>query len=278
MQGRCLQRLQGGQRHEGLGRHGLGSGHGNATRDLQSLGQASSRIRGPSLVYSRIRDQCQASADHQKRGSAGRHREPSIGPPKPPTRRDAGAPGESPHGNACNTTSFGLPPPRTPWSETPRETSSPPQNETHTSLWPCPRLEHLLEGVGLPLPPKEYRRLLKTVHTKTVATTTQSYPPSGVLGTRPPPVNVREEKTLPRRTRRTLSQLRSGYSQHLLSYRARLEPEQGSSCPLCHTAPHTTAHLFQCPTNPTNLPLTALWTNPVEAARFIDLAGVHPTM
>ena len=53
-------------------------------------------------------------------------------------RRDAGAPGESPHGNACNTTSLGLPPPRTPWSETPRETSSPPQNETRTSLCPCP--------------------------------------------------------------------------------------------------------------------------------------------
>ena len=142
----------------------------------------------------------------------------------------------------------------------------------------APRLEHLLEGVDLPLPTKEYRRLLKTVHTETVATTTQSYPPSGVLGTRPPPVNVREEKTLPRRTRRTLSQLRSGYSQHLLSYRARLEPDQKSSCPLCHTARHTTAHLFQGPTNPTNLPLTALWTNPVEAARFIDLAGVHPIM
>ena len=138
LQGRCLQRLQGGQRHEGLGRHGLGSGHGNATRDFQSPGQASSRIRGPSLVYSRIRDQCQAPADHPKHGSAGRHREPSNGPPKPPTRRDAGAPGESPHGNACNTTSLGLPPPRTPWSETPRETSSPPQNETHTSLCPCP--------------------------------------------------------------------------------------------------------------------------------------------
>ena len=101
----------------------------------------------------------------------------------------------------------------------------------------APRLEHILEGVDRPLPTKEYRRLLKTVHTETVATTTQSYPPSGVLGTGPPPVNVREEKTLPRRTRRTLSQLRSGYSQHLLSYRARLEPDQGSSCPICHTAP-----------------------------------------
>ena len=232
----------------------------------------------PSLVYSRIRDQCQASADHPKRGSAGRHQEPYNGPPKPPTRRDAGAPGESPHGNACNTTSLGLPPPRTPWSETPRETSSPRKMKPTLVSAHAPRLEHLLEGVDLPLPTKEYRRLLKTVHTETVTTTTQSYPPSGVLGTRPPPVNVREEKTLPRRTRRTLSQLRSGYSQHLLSYRARLEPDQGSSCPLCHTAPHMTAHLLQCPTNPTDLPLTALWTNPVEAARFIDLAGVHPTM
>ena len=61
-----------------------------------------------------------------------------MAPPKPPTRRDACSPGESPHGNACNTTSLGLPPPRTPWSETPRETSSPPQNETRTSLCPCP--------------------------------------------------------------------------------------------------------------------------------------------
>ena len=123
----AVQRLQGGQRHEGLGRHGLGTGHGNATRDFQSPGQASSRIRGPSLVYSRIRDQCQASADHPKRGSAGRHREPSYGPPQSHLHEETQVlPGESPHGNACNTTSLGLPPPRTPWSETPRETSSPP--------------------------------------------------------------------------------------------------------------------------------------------------------
>ena len=87
---------------------------------------------------------------------------------------------------ACNTTSLSLPPSRTPRSETPRETSSPRKMKPTLVSAHAPRLEHLLEGVDLPLPTKEYRRLLKTVHTETVATTTQSYPPSGVLGTRPP--------------------------------------------------------------------------------------------
>ena len=131
-----------------------------------------------------------------------------------------------------------------------------------------PRLEHLLEGVDLPLPTKEYRRLLKTVHTETVATTTQSYPPSGVLGTRPPPVHFREEKTLPRRTRRTLSQLRSGYSQHLLSYRARLEPDQESSCPLCHTSPTRLPTCSSAPQTPLTSPSLTFgqtrWKPPVS--------------
>ena len=80
------------------------------------------------------------------------------------------------------------------------------------------------------------------------------------------------EKNLPRATRATLSQLRSGYSNYLNSYKARINPAIQDLCPLCNAHSHTTRHIFECPANRTNMTTRDLWNKPSEAARFLNLA------
>ena len=94
--------------------------------------------------------------------------------------------------------------------------------------------------------------------------------PSKVLNTAPPEISV-TEKLLPRATRSTLSQIRSGYSNFLNSYKARINPEIEDRCPHC-TEPHTSTHLFACQNNPTDLVPRDLWTKPLQVARFLNLA------
>ena len=93
-----------------------------------------------------------------------------------------------------------------------------------------------------------------------------------VLGAHPPAISD-SEKALPRITRTTLSQLRSGYSTHLKSYMSRISKEVPvpDVCPLCQQPGHTTVHLFSCPANPTTLTPRDLWINPLECARFLNL-------
>ena len=117
------------------------------------------------------------------------------------------------------------------------------------------------------LPEDVYKKKLKFIHTKSVK---EIIKPSKVLNTIPPTIND-SEKTLPRKTRTTLAQLRSGYSNFLNSYKHRINPEIEDKCPHCQCS-HTTIHLFDCLNNPTTLEVRDLWTNPVEAARFLDLA------
>ena len=80
------------------------------------------------------------------------------------------------------------------------------------------------------------------------------------------------EKNLPRPTRSTLSQIRSGYSSYLNSYLHRINPTKyQENCPKCNSSIHNSQHLFNCPANPTDLTVTSLWENPVEAATFLGL-------
>ena len=80
------------------------------------------------------------------------------------------------------------------------------------------------------------------------------------------------EINLPRKTQTTLSQLRSGYSMFLNSYLARIKPaEHTDHCPDCGQAGHTTQHLFQCPSKPTELEPRTLWEDPPAAATFLGL-------
>ena len=109
------------------------------------------------------------------------------------------------------------------------------------------------------------------IHTRCVQETIEAFQANKVLQTCPPPIN-QDEKNLPRPTRSTLSQIRSGYSSYLNSYLHRINPTKyQENCPKCNSSIHNSQHLFNCPANPTDLTVTSLWENPVEAATFLGL-------
>ncbi len=117
---------------------------------------------------------------------------------------------------------------------------------------------------------ENYKSKLKTIHTRSVRYSLQTYDNNKVLNARPPEIH-KSECILPRTTRSTLAQLRSGYSTHLKSYKARIDPTASDKCPNCDSS-HTTDHLFNCQNNPTNLNVRSLWKKPLDAARFLNLA------
>ena len=97
-----------------------------------------------------------------------------------------------------------------------------------------------------------------------------TYKPSVILNQKPPPIH-KSETTLPRRTRRTLVQLRSGYSIHLRTYKHRIDPETSPLWPRCLSQQQTTQRLFTCPANPTRLTPWDLWKKPTETVKFLAL-------
>ena len=76
------------------------------------------------------------------------------------------------------------------------------------------------------------------------------------------------EQELPRRTRATLAQLRSGWCHVTNHYMSRINTEIQVICPNCGTSSHDVHHLFNFPMKPTTLEISSLWTNPREAAIF----------
>jgi hypothetical protein len=159
-----------------------------------------------------------------------------------------------------------------------------PSFPTVTSLSGPRHMKHTLQSRFLPslvpylhngtIRPDSYRQTIKALHTAAVTSAIAAQDVSKVLNQAPPPIDP-SELELPRRFRTTLSQLRSGYSSSLRSFQARLGRHDDPLCPDCHTLPHTTAHIFDCPLNPTNLTINDLWERPREVAWF--LAGL-PTM
>ena len=128
-----------------------------------------------------------------------------------------------------------------------------------------------IRGISTPdLPDDTYKSKLREIHTKSVSDAINNMNANKVINTAPPAINV-TEKLLPRSTRATLSQLRSGYSNFLNSYKSRINPEVQDRCPNC-TESHTTSHLFNCRGNPTTLRPLDLWEKPLDAARFLNLA------
>ena len=114
------------------------------------------------------------------------------------------------------------------------------------------------------------KTLLKTIHTNSVRESINNMGHNKVLNRPPPPIND-SERTLDRKTRTTLSQLRSGYSNYLNSYKARIDPQIQDICPHCQTHSHTTNHVFNCTRNPTDLTVEDLWKKPTDSARFLGL-------
>ena len=88
-----------------------------------------------------------------------------------------------------------------------------------------------------------YQELLKQVHTNEVKDYLDEREPNKVLDEKPPGISTKET-LLPRRTRRTLAQLRSGYSPYLDSYAKRIGTVDYDCCPNCNIEPHTTRQLF----------------------------------
>ena len=75
-----------------------------------------------------------------------------------------------------------------------------------------------------------YKSGIKSIHTTAVSNTINGYETNKVLQ-RIPPVNSPDERRLPRSTRTTLAQLRSGYCPLLTSYMSRLDPSVKNECP-----------------------------------------------
>ena len=156
-----------------------------------------------------------------------------------------------------------------------------PDHPNHTDLSRPPPLRHMkqslsskfgneIKTIARNLTEGNYKQTLKFIHTKSVKEALSRYDNNKVLQTRPPEING-SEKSLPRTTRSTLAQLRSGYSSYLNSYKSRIDRSVIDKCPHCDNS-HTTAHLFNCPGNPTDLTVTSLWNKPMDAARFLNLA------
>ena len=120
--------------------------------------------------------------------------------------------------------------------------------------------------------PVSYKAGLRQLHTDAVRQTINNQAPNKVLNMPAPKIN-RTEKLLPRKTRTTLAQLRSGYSTYLNSYLHRINPAShpSPSCPQCDVEAHSTNHLFDCTAAPTELPTGSLWEDPPAVAAFLGL-------
>ncbi|KAI5707949.1 hypothetical protein M8J77_013260 [Diaphorina citri] len=115
------------------------------------------------------------------------------------------------------------------------------------------------------------KHIAKNIHTNIVNDAIEGYMSNRVLGTNVVPDIDSAEMSLPRSTRATLAQLRSGWCKLLQHYMARIDPSVPDRCPRCSGSPHDVHHLFNCPDLPTILDPTALWTNPVEVAQLLGL-------
>ena len=133
-------------------------------------------------------------------------------------------------------------------------------------------LEYLPEVANFfhesPVSESTYKSAITSLHTNSVQEAISSYLPNKVLNTNPPKINP-EEKKLHRKMRSLLSQLRSGFSRRLNHYMHIIDETIPDTCPLCSGSLHDTKHLFDCPSKPTVLNVTDLWTKPILAAEFL---------
>ena len=149
------------------------------------------------------------------------------------------------------------------------ETGPRPMKQTLQSRY-LPKLEELtgdaaLTEGGTITDPVASRR---QIHTRAVQRSIAARGANRVLGTQAPDVSD-DEIDLPRKTRRTLAQLRSGECIALNSYKHKIGVADTPLCPCCRSEEHTTGHIFRCPSHSTDLEPIDLWRSPVEAAEFL---------
>ena len=106
------------------------------------------------------------------------------------------------------------------------------------------------------------------IHSAAVASSIEARRVNRVLDAPPPTIDPEEEE-LPRKTRRTLSQLRSGFCLSLEEYRHRVGLSASRVCPCCRQEDHTVQHIFECPDHPTDLQPLDLWLHPIGVAEFL---------
>jgi hypothetical protein len=112
---------------------------------------------------------------------------------------------------------------------------------------------------------------LKTIHSTIVFKYTSAFKPNKIINQIAPSISELE-RTLPRKTRRILSQLRTGKSPFLIQYKNKIDSQNNPSnlCPLCNLVEHNTGHLFNCPQIPTNLTVSSLWIDPVGVSDLLE--------
>ena len=116
---------------------------------------------------------------------------------------------------------------------------------------------------------ENYKEAISTLHTDCVRSTLESFPDNPVLQSPAPDVHPDEEE-LPRAYRTSLSQLRSGYSRLLNSYRHRIGIADSPLCPSCGLEDHSTSHIFACTEHPTELTVRDLWERPGRVAQYLE--------
>jgi hypothetical protein len=125
---------------------------------------------------------------------------------------------------------------------------------------------HLTGGLMLEI---NYKKSIDALHSSAVTKAICAAGPNVVLGRHPPKFNP-EELTLSRAHRCAIRQLKSGYCHRLNTYLHSIGKAVNDLCPECGIASHTTAHIFQCRSFPTDLILDDLWLKPREVAQFLS--------
>ena len=125
---------------------------------------------------------------------------------------------------------------------------------------------HLVGGV---IPADSLKTVITSLHTDEVTRAISAQSANRVLGTLPPQVNA-EELSLPRRSRTTLSQLRSDCCSSLNGYLGRIGAVLSDLCPSCLASPQNTRHIFECPSHPTPYVPVDLWKQPRGVSEFLS--------
>ena len=94
--------------------------------------------------------------------------------------------------------------------------------------------------------PNKVKEVMDNIHTDLVRNKLAGYAENRILNQRPPKINP-NEKTLPRRTRTILAQLRSGHCVRLRDYQFRIGKVPDDRCQDCHLDAQSVDHLFNCP-------------------------------
>ena len=155
-----------------------------------------------------------------------------------------------------------------PVRESRQESANFKPNHTLHSRFKQKVMPFLVDNV---VPEQNYKVALKTLHTAAVQSAVTNSEPNKVILGQVPEINP-NEADLPRPARSALSQLRSGYSIRLNSYRRLIGVSDTDLCPECRASPHTTNHIFSCAAKPTTLRPLDLWTRPKEViAHLVNL-------